>query len=194
MPRNSAVFGVEWRRDEGARVGVVVALILVLVVLSVAVFAIGSATNPERAQNDCSKPVAFTKAEGTFHVSATVGALTGEITRADVRSQAVSYNSGGFHWPWEGLSLFGKKGSTWVRSYATGPSGEISDLRDSQAVPYDFALFSLQSGSVDGSFRTGEVCVNTHGRVSWHFELIAKDDCGDCKEFRLDLETRTVDV
>lgn len=181
------------RQRRTAGIGTIAILVVIVIIAVGAIVLVAAASNPERAQNSCAKPVAWTKAEGAFHVDGLLGGLTGSITRAEVRVQATEYDSsGGFHLL--GFSLFGNKGSAWVRSYATGPSGEISETRDSDKVAYDFGLITGQSGSVDGTFRTGEVCVSSHGAVNWHFELIAKGDASDSKEFRLDVETRTVNA
>lgn len=150
---------------------VVVGILVVAgILIGVAVFA-AAGRDPERNMNECDSPVGWTKAEGSFSFSFTVGAPSGSFDGIEVHTADDDYDSGWSPWSGLGQAIAGKAGNVWVTSYATGPDGIVTPQRDSEPTPYEVGLETAYSGNFKGTFRTGDVCVESHGVVTWTFIL-----------------------
>lgn len=176
-----------------AKLGLAIAAVAVVVLIVIAAVLLGAGADPEADMNDCEQPIAWTKAEGDISIAFALGAPSGSIDRIDVHTGDRDYTSDNNLLAQIGNAVFPKAGNFWVTSYATGPDGIVTPQRDSAKTPYEFGAETLYTGSASGTFRTGDVCVETHGTVTWTFILKLQNN-GEEKIWTLATESRDVAV
>lgn len=181
------------RRRRGGSLGLIPVVIIIAVIVVAALALAGVFRDPTGAMNDCGgKAVSFARATGSYSVSGFGGHIAGQFDSLKVDVTAVNPGSQG------GLdlsvlnSIFGHKGTGYVKTTVTGPGGVTIGAWKSTVHDFDISLVDQATGaSQPGDFVSGVACFPQSGVSTWHFELQFDDGNG---HWVLATQDRTVNV